>query len=193
MKPGPLWWSAGLGTRAVPGATAVPFVSQSAKPRSGRYRSGGGALYTENGTQYPGQVYSEVNTRLTIDASGISEADISQARRRQRARRRWRFSRRSINSASFLLACRFGGVSAFPWPGNYGPRWGDPGAVMLACRKLGDLQQTKHYYPSIPSGSCYCAPMICVLVPQGRAARWPRLSRNDQRHRHHECDDPDES
>jgi hypothetical protein len=51
-------------------------------------------------------------------------------------------------------------ASAFPWPGNYGPRWGDPGAVMLACRKLGDLQQTKHYYPSIPCRSCYCAPMI---------------------------------
>ena len=33
-----------------------------------------GALYTENGTQYPGQVYSEVNTPLAIDASGISTA-----------------------------------------------------------------------------------------------------------------------
>jgi len=24
-------------------------------------------------------------------------------------------------------------ASAFPWPSNYGPRWGDPGAAMLAC------------------------------------------------------------
>ena len=31
--------------------------------------------------------------------------------------------------------------------------------------------------------SCYCAPMICVLVPQGRAARRPRPSRNDRRQR----------
>ena len=36
---------------------------------------------------------------------------------------------------------------------------------MLACRKLGDLRQTGYYYLSIPSGSCYCAPMICVLAP----------------------------
>ena len=31
-----------------------------------------GPALTENGTQYPGPVYSEVNTPLTIDASGIS-------------------------------------------------------------------------------------------------------------------------
>ena len=43
----------------------------------------GGRL--EYGMQYPDQVYSKVNTPLTIDASGIS--DISQARRRQRAGR----------------------------------------------------------------------------------------------------------
>jgi hypothetical protein len=30
--------------------------------------------YTENGTQYPGPVYSKVNTPLAIDASGISGA-----------------------------------------------------------------------------------------------------------------------
>ena len=41
------------------------------KPRSG----GTGAVpYTENGTQYPGPVYSKVNTPFTIDASGISGA-----------------------------------------------------------------------------------------------------------------------
>ena len=39
------------------------------------------------------------------------------------------------------------------------------GPCMLACRKLGDLRQTGYYYLSIPSGSCYCAPMICVLAP----------------------------
>ena len=58
--------------------TVMPRNSRSilfsiGKPRSGRNRSGG-ALYTENGTQYPGQVYSEINTPLTIDASGISTA-----------------------------------------------------------------------------------------------------------------------
>jgi hypothetical protein len=42
----------------------------------GRPRSGGTGAgpYTENGTQYPGLVYSEVNTPLTINASGISAA-----------------------------------------------------------------------------------------------------------------------
>jgi hypothetical protein len=50
--------------------TVMPRNSRSilfsiGKPRSGRNRSGG--LYTENGTQYPGQVYSEINTPLTID------------------------------------------------------------------------------------------------------------------------------
>ena len=42
----------------------------------GRPRSGGAGAgpYTENGTQYPGLVYSEVNTPLTINASGISAA-----------------------------------------------------------------------------------------------------------------------
>ena len=30
--------------------------------------------YTENGTQYPSLVYSEVSTILTIDASGIAGA-----------------------------------------------------------------------------------------------------------------------
>ena len=34
----------------------------------------GGRL--ENGTQYPDQVYSEVNTPLTIDASGICMGDV---------------------------------------------------------------------------------------------------------------------
>jgi hypothetical protein len=34
----------------------------------------GAGPYTENGTQYPGLVYSEVSTLLTIDASGISGA-----------------------------------------------------------------------------------------------------------------------
>ncbi len=48
---------------------------------------------------------------------------------------------------------------------NYGPRWGDPGAVSLARRKLGDLRPTKHYYLSIRSGSCYGPPMFCVVVP----------------------------
>jgi hypothetical protein len=38
--------------------------------RSGGTGAGGTAL-TENGTQYPGLVYSELNTPLTIDASGI--------------------------------------------------------------------------------------------------------------------------
>ena len=57
--------------------TVMPRNSRSilfsiGKPRSGRNRNGG--LYTENGTQYPGQVYSEINTPLTIDASGISTA-----------------------------------------------------------------------------------------------------------------------
>jgi hypothetical protein len=43
------------------------------KPRSGETGSGAQPYqpYTENGTQYPGLVYSEVNTFLTIDASGI--------------------------------------------------------------------------------------------------------------------------
>jgi hypothetical protein len=43
------------------------------KPRSGETGSGAQPYqpYTENGTQYPGLVYSEVNTILTIDASGI--------------------------------------------------------------------------------------------------------------------------
>jgi len=58
--------------------TVMPRNSRSiffliGKPRSGRNRSGG-ALYTENGTQYPGQVYSEINTPLTIDANRISTA-----------------------------------------------------------------------------------------------------------------------
>ena len=43
---------------------------------------------------------------------------------------------------------------------------------MLACRKLGDLRQTGYYYLSIPSGSCYCAPMICVLVPEAPYQVW---------------------
>ena len=41
------------------------------KPRSG---GTGAGTYTEHGTQYPGLVYSEVNTPLAIDASGISGA-----------------------------------------------------------------------------------------------------------------------
>lgn len=43
-------------------------------PKYSRTRSGetGAGADTENGTQYPVQVYSEVNTRLAIDASGIS-------------------------------------------------------------------------------------------------------------------------
>ena len=53
--------------------TAVPFFPPSfkANPRSG---GTGAGTYTENGTQYPGLVYSEVNTPLAIDASGISGA-----------------------------------------------------------------------------------------------------------------------
>ena len=35
-----------------------------------------GPALTEIGTQYPGLVYSEVNTLLNIDASGMSGADI---------------------------------------------------------------------------------------------------------------------
>ena len=74
--------------------TVMPRNSRSilfsiGKPRSGRNRSGG-ALYTENGTQYPGQVYSEVNTPLTIDASGIYRADISQAETARRKETRSR-------------------------------------------------------------------------------------------------------
>jgi hypothetical protein len=54
-------------------------------------------------------------------------------------------------------------------PSNYDPRWGRyPGAAMLACRKLGELRQTKHYYLGIPSRSCYCVPMFCVLAPEAR-------------------------
>src|SRR6478672_10397616 len=80
--------------------TVMPRNSRSilfsiGKPRSGRNRSGGGALYTENGRQYPGQVYSEVNTPLTIDASGIYRADISQA---QTARRKESRSRGGLLS-----------------------------------------------------------------------------------------------
>ena len=62
-----------------------------------------GAPYTENGTQYPGQVYSEVNTPLTIDASGISGADISQARRRQRAGRSRDLA--AVHQFSIVSAC----------------------------------------------------------------------------------------
>ena len=49
------------------------FFSQSFKANPA---PGGAGPYTENGTQYPGQLYSEVNTTLTIDASEISGADI---------------------------------------------------------------------------------------------------------------------
>ncbi len=58
--------------------TVMPRYSRSilssilqGKPRSG---SSGARTYTENGTQYPGPVYSKVNTPLAIDASGISGA-----------------------------------------------------------------------------------------------------------------------
>jgi hypothetical protein len=56
--------------------TVMPRYSRSilssilqGKPRSG---GTGAGTYTENGTQYPGLGYSEVNTPLAIDASGIS-------------------------------------------------------------------------------------------------------------------------
>ena len=42
------------------------YVTRSAGTEAGSY--------TENGTQYPGPVYSEINTPLAIDASGISGA-----------------------------------------------------------------------------------------------------------------------
>ena len=55
--------------------TVMPRYSRSilssilqGKPRSGQPERD---LHTENGTQYPSVVYSEVNTLLTIDASGI--------------------------------------------------------------------------------------------------------------------------
>ena len=48
------------------------LFSQLANPAPDGTEPERGALYTENGTQYPGQVYSEVSTTLTIDASGIS-------------------------------------------------------------------------------------------------------------------------
>ena len=58
--------------------TVMPRYSRSivssilqGKPRSG---GTGAGTYTENGTQYPGLVYSEVNTPLAIDARGISGA-----------------------------------------------------------------------------------------------------------------------
>ena len=58
--------------------TVMPKYSRSilssilqGKPRSG---ATGAGPHTENGTQYPSLVYSEVNTLLTIDASGISGA-----------------------------------------------------------------------------------------------------------------------
>src|SRR5260370_38842709 len=41
-------------------------------------------------------------------------------------------------------------ASSFPWPGDQNPQHG-------------------HYYLSIPSRSCYCAPIIWVLAPHGRA------------------------
>ena len=41
------------------------------------------------------------------------------------------------------------------------------GGRMLACRKWG-YWQTGCYYLNIPSRSCYCAPMICVFVPEAR-------------------------
>ena len=47
------------------------LFSQSANPAPDG-TGAGGPPYTENGTQYPGQVYSEVSTPSTIDASGIS-------------------------------------------------------------------------------------------------------------------------
>ena len=43
-------------------------------------------------------------------------------------------------------------ASAFPWPGNQNPQQG-------------------YYYRSILSGSCYCAPMICVLAPHAACPR----------------------
>ena len=58
--------------------TAMPRYSRSilssilqGNPRSGRIGAG---TYTENGTQYLGLAYIEVNTPLAIDASGISGA-----------------------------------------------------------------------------------------------------------------------
>ena len=58
--------------------TVMPRYSRSilSSVLQGNPRSGGpgAGAYTENGTQYPGLVYSEVNTLLTIDASGISGA-----------------------------------------------------------------------------------------------------------------------
>ena len=58
--------------------TVMPRYSRSilSSILQGNPRSGGtgAGTYTENGTQYPGLVYSEVNTSLAIDASGISGA-----------------------------------------------------------------------------------------------------------------------
>ena len=60
--------------------TVMPKYSRSilssilqGKPRPGKTGAG---PYTENGTQCPGLVYSEVNTLLIIDASGICELSI---------------------------------------------------------------------------------------------------------------------
>jgi hypothetical protein len=41
--------------------------------------------------------------------------------------------------ASFAVQCVDGERWLVVAPSNYGPRWGDPGAVMLACRKWGVL------------------------------------------------------
>ena len=61
------------------------------------------------------------------------------------------------------------------------------GGRMLACRKWGQ-QQTGYWYLSIPSGSCYCRPTICALVPfptcrtaHSAPCRWcPRKTASDQ-------------
>jgi hypothetical protein len=50
-------------------------------------------------------------------------------------------------------------------PSNYGSRWGDPGAVILCLPQMGLNSRQVIYYLSIPSGSCYCRPMICALAP----------------------------
>ena len=55
-------------------AQVQPFHSFLHPSRPTPLRGNRSGAYTENGTQYAALVYSEVNTHLTIDASGISGA-----------------------------------------------------------------------------------------------------------------------
>ena len=78
----------------------------------------------------------------------------------------WLFSV-SISRMNFSASMGVASLIVSRRQSNYGPRWGDPGAVCLPAAN-GDQRQTGYYYLSIRSRSCYCAPMICFLAPEAR-------------------------